>query len=761
VALGSACLIGAVAKLSSTVADDSVHRLLGERIRLARTVATYFENRMRNDLEHLATGVLPLLDNGSTPPSTEKLAASLERHSAATVFREGALVFDSEGHPLVAVPDGMDGIRATFDLRALVGRARARDDIASSPLSYIGLKPVVLMIGPVRSRGRIIGFVGGLLQPAATDVLEAFRRADEGSHTEFRVIDQRGTVVASTNRHNLYRRGDHGDVLADAIANRRELQGRCHSCHEESQERKTDMLAFAPLPTLEFGLAVRQPEKEVLKPAFALRRRMFFLGFIYITLFVLFAGLSVRAVVRPVRRLTDAVNQAEATRARLPKRPYGKDEIGDLARALNLWRDRTALSLEEAERHRQALNDEIEATHRHLGVLQEIAALSTAANGLQVISSRALEEALSALDLTVGVLCLRYRSREFPAYRGMTKADADELLNDVCKATGGPAARCAPLEQERIRFVDLSDTELPDSGQRFCTLVGAILDSPQGLRVTVILGDATESRIIEERWVDSLLRHVRMSVSNLLLREADQEREAHQRQYLHRVLKAQEDERRRVARELHDTLAQDLAAIRLDIERLARRAETNAVRAQLEALDKRSQKAHEAVRRLLLDLRLSVLDSMGFLPALQWHLERFQKENRVRCTLLVDGEEERELQYETAVTLFRISQESLQNAVQHGKAEQIFVTVGFLGDSVELWIEDDGCGFEVSQAGEGSPAEQGRGLGILGMEERARLLGGTFEIESEPGEGTTVTVRVPLSPTGAALGLTDTSEEAE
>ncbi len=759
VALGSACLLGAVAKLSSTVADDSVKRLLGERIRLARTVATYFENRMRGDLEHLAAGVLPLLDNGTAPPNPDKLAASLDRHSASTAFSEGAMVFDPEGHPLASVPDRLEGVRSAFDLGALVERARKRNDLAASPLRYIGLKAVVLMVAPVNSRGRLVGFVGGLLQPAATDVLEAFRRADESSHTEFRVIDQMGTVVASTNRHNLYRRGDHGDVLADAIANRRDLQGRCHSCHEESQERKTDVLAFAPLPTIDYGLAVQQPENEVLDPAFALRRRMFFLGFVYITLFVIFAGLSVRAVVKPIRRLTDAVNTAEENRAGLPKRPYGKDEVGELARALTVWQERTVRSLEEAERHRRALNDEIEATQRHLGVLLEIAALSTKADGLQVISRRTLDQALGALDLTVGVICLRYRSREFPAFRGMVREDVDQLLEDVCEVSGGPPPALAPGEEERIRFDDLSNTELPGSGKSFRTLVGARLDSPQGLRVTAVLGHPTEHRTIEKRWLDSLLRHVRMSVSNLLLREADKEREAHQRKYLHRVLQAQEDERRRVARELHDTLAQDLAAIRLDIERIAGRVEAASVRTQLEALDQRSQKAHQAVRRLLLDLRLSVLDSTGFLPALQWHLERFQKENHVRCTLLVDGEEETELQYETAVTLFRISQESLQNAVQHGKAEQIFVTVGYLGESVELWIEDDGVGFEVSDAGAGSPSEHGRGLGILGMEERARLLGGTFEIESSPGDGTTITVRVPLSPTGAALGLAEENEE--
>ncbi len=736
--LGSACLVGAVAKLSSTVADDSVKRLLGERIRLARTVGTYFENRLKADIGRLTTAILPLID-GDSPPDPKEIVGVLDHHSLATSFTEGAALLDPDAHIIAAAPDGVRKIEDSFDLPRLIALARARDGAVASALRYIGLKPVVLLVAPIDSRGRRLGYLAGLLQPAATDVLEAFRRADESSTTEFRVIDKHGTVVASTDRRSLYRRGDHGDVLADAIANHRELQGRCHTCHEEGQERKTDVLAFAPLPTLALGLAVHQPEKEVLTPAFALRKRMFFLGFVYITLFVLFAWLSVRAVVLPVRKLTAAVKQSEATAARPP--PYPKDEVGDLARAMWRWRERMLKSLSEAEQSRQALHDEITATQRHLIVLQEIAAMSTAAPGLDEIVERGLDEALVSLELSVGMLCLRYRTREFTATRSLERDNLKHVDEDLCFA-----AHCSDevVDQAVLRVIDLSDREISLGGRLMKTLVLATVRSPQGIHINVLLGDPEVERAVEERWLDSLLRHIRMSASNLLLREANQEREHQQRQYLHRVLKAQEDERRRVARDLHDTLAQDLAALRLDIERLTSRAEDDELREELRDLDQRAQANLVAVRRILLDLRLSVLDSMGFVPALQWYLERFERDAGVRGTLVVDGDESIVLAYETAVTLFRIAQESLQNAVQHGDAEHIFVTVAYTEDTVELIIEDDGFGFDPEGLREARPLDQERGLGILGMEERARLLGGEFRVESSIGEGAMVSVSVPL-----------------
>jgi signal transduction histidine kinase len=267
-----------------------------------------------------------------------------------------------------------------------------------------------------------------------------------------------------------------------------------------------------------------------------------------------------------------------------------------------------------------------------------------------------------------------------------------------------------------------------------------------------VLGDTRERGPVDSRWLSSIVHHLGISVTNRLLHDQDLVRQQQQEQYLHRVLKAQEDERRRVARELHDTVAQDLAALRLGIERAATRPADQDLRDQLHALEEQAHGVLQSVRRTLFDLRLSVLENMGFLPTLQWHIERVEREHGIRGILAVQGDE-RQLDYDTAVGLFRIFQESLQNIVQHAHAEHVSVTAVFGSDTVGLVIEDDGRGFDIEAVRARAGNDQGRGLGLLGMEERARLLGGSVEFTSAADEGTTLTVVVPLPEARAGANL--------
>jgi signal transduction histidine kinase len=159
-------------------------------------------------------------------------------------------------------------------------------------------------------------------------------------------------------------------------------------------------------------------------------------------------------------------------------------------------------------------------------------------------------------------------------------------------------------------------------------------------------------------------------------------------------------------------------------------------------LEQQVQALLGTVRRITLDLRPLVLDKLGFIPALQWHIERLDRETPVRGQLVVDGDE-RELPRTVSVSLFRIFQECINNIVQHSGAAHVFVTIDYGGASVSLTIEDDGKGF-IREEVAGPLGDGGaRGLGLLGIEERARLLGGEVAIESAPGEGTTVRVTLP------------------
>jgi len=758
--LGAGAVLGAAFVLSSLMVDDSVGRLLGERMGLARTAGVFLEDRIHNDLKNLETRVAPVMRAGRTDTWNEELTLALLDEYGTTLFSEGVFVLDRTKQMTVDVPSVREDLEeAHVDLERLASEAEVSRGMVSTPLVELGHRKVLVMVMPVGGQnGRPVdGYIGGLLQPAAMNILAPLSRARADTGVELDLVDRKGVVVASTAQHGLFRYSDHNRVLAEAIDEGAEIEGQCHSCHEQAggeiEEPQADILAFSPLPSMGLGLAVHQPESEALAPAFALRKQLFVVGLAFVALFLLFAGLSVRAVVRPVTRLTEAVREDKDDVRPLVLPSTSHDEVGELATALLLWRQRMLLSMRSAERSREALDVETENTRRHLEALEDIVVQSSAGGDMQAIVEHGLEETLSLLGLPEGILQIRYRERVFTSTQEITESQVTCLL-EVCRHVfEAPAgADQGPTNEYRMKVLELSKLTLPCCLGTTGMFTAAVLRGSPDFSLIAVVGDKNGKTPAEERWLRSLLQHITMWATNRLRRELDQERQEQNRQYLHRVLKAQEAERRRVARELHDTVAQDLAALRLEVERLGNHAESAHLKAELATLEGRVQENLRLVRNILLDLRLSVLESMGFLPTLQWHLERVEREQGVRGTLEIDGDE-RELDYETAITLFRIFQESVLNAVQHGKAEHIMVSVLFGESEIKLVVEDDGCGFDPNAYGDG-PVVAEHGLGLLGLKERARLLGGLATISSSPGEGTTVTVTAPLHRDASSIGNT-------
>jgi len=742
--VGGGTLIGALIALSSAMVKQSVDRLLVERIDLAHTVAALLEQRILSDLNHLEQRIRPYVGEH---PNGVALERALAAEYPATVFQEGVFVLDPAGRPVLSLPDRSAPLAAATDLTALVRAVTERQHAVSSSLLRLGAgkRSVLLVLAPISAPQG--GFIGGVFQPAATSILKEVVSVRDEALTTLDLVDPSGTVVASTQPSNLFRSGDHDRVLQQAIGDRREFKGRCHSCHTvgASSERATDILAFAPLPTLNLGVAAYQPEADALAPAFRLRRRLSLITAI-VGLFIFFAGVSVHSVVRPVVRLTRAVQEIESADAETALPRFGQDEIGALARALERWRGRVYSSLQDVEDHRRLLRQEAEATRRHLDALEDIATQSTHGSSIETILEHGLGRALIALGLTCGALRLSHDGKRHVVAREVDEAERDCMLARceewIPRAVSGEwissgSGRCA------VKTIHTGKDGDQLCAPRFKTLVVSSLRAMGGVEIDIALAGPEPHQQVEERWLHSLLYHLSMAATTRFHRDQDLVRQLQQERYLRGVLRAQEAERSRIARELHDTVAQDLAALRLEIERVMGRTEPGQGRAQLDALEQRAAGILETTRRILLDLRLTVLESMGLLPTIQWHLERLEKECGIRATLSVDGDEV-QVEYDRAVTLYRIFQESINNVVQHAEAEQVFVTVGFGKESVSLTVEDDGAGFEASE--QSTEARQLRpGLGLLGMEERARLLGGELVLTTQLGEGTTVHVTVPLS----------------
>lgn len=225
-----------------------------------------------------------------------------------------------------------------------------------------------------------------------------------------------------------------------------------------------------------------------------------------------------------------------------------------------------------------------------------------------------------------------------------------------------------------------------------------------------------------------------------------QEKERLRAQLLAKAIRAQEDERRRIARELHDEIGQSLNALIFGLKTAEITIENNTGEIQ-DVLRRLRVATSDAVRELqtvIYDLRPSLLDDLGLIPALRWYAETRLESQGVKVTWETHSDEKRfEPEVETA--LFRIAQEAITNAMRYAQASEIRITLQSDDSKIILAIHDNGDGFDLTSVLD-NREKDGRGLGLLGMKERAELLAGTFFIASQPSEGTHIQVEIPLFP---------------
>jgi len=249
-----------------------------------------------------------------------------------------------------------------------------------------------------------------------------------------------------------------------------------------------------------------------------------------------------------------------------------------------------------------------------------------------------------------------------------------------------------------------------------------------------------QQEIAQRKSVEESLRRSKQHYSQLL--EQSRHMQAQLRLLSRQLLLAQEEERKMISRELHDQIAQTLTGINVRLASLKTEAlaDTKGLQKKITSTQRLVEKSVDIVHRFARELRPTVLDDLGLIPALLAFMKSFTKRTGVRTHLTAFAALE-QLDSTRRTVLFRVVQEALTNVARHAQASRVEVSIQKLPGCICMKIKDDGKSFQVQRV---LQAKGNKHLGLLGMRERLEMIGGSFGVESVPGKGTIVQAQIPL-----------------
>lgn len=369
-----------------------------------------------------------------------------------------------------------------------------------------------------------------------------------------------------------------------------------------------------------------------------------------------------------------------------------------------------ALPVERERKQRQRA----EAAARRLETLNELAEVAVTAR----TPTKAANAVLAGLVSLMGL-----DDAGFVLWR---EEQPEPVVSVVFQASSGLSRLVADRET-----LPAETTSTDHGGGRTSIEVPATTDDLTGL--LIVLGSQNDLEDPEAReFVAAVGNQLAARVENVMLLEQEQ---ALLSTYVKLVTEAQEEERRRLARDLHDGPAQNLAVLVRGLE-----GQKGEDAGWVDGLHEKASKILGDLRRVARDQRPTLLDDLGIVAALEWLISDSEGPPDVEMGLVVTGEVQR-LESETEVALCRIAQDALRNAQAYAAADRIEIMIRFGDDRIDMTITDDGRGFQAPRS-PGEYLRSGR-LGLMGMHERAQLVGGSLQIQSSPDTGTVVEVLIP------------------
>lgn len=685
-------------------------RVLEERLAMTRATAEHLGERLAQgwtQLDRLSARVAPRWQPDNLAAISQDFTQLAPQ---MLLFSGGIFLMDDVGRLMIQEPASPLLRRALLADASAIRKSLATRERQTTTLirPADGVAVAVFAVPVFSSPDTLVGAIGGVIDLTRPTLLAFINGLAMGTSGHAAIVNRDGIVLASTDSAELFSRNEHPEFFARFIAEGRPLVGPAEEYHGPSSPGEIHVMAFAPVPSVPWGIGIGQNEEETFGPIRRLRDRVILFELAVLVAALFFAWLDTSAVVSPLRILTEAAERIAGGDLARKVEVRRTDEIGTLALSFETMRIQLVQSLEEVRRRAHASQSLYEVGTEVLSSQDRDAVLRSIA-----------VKAISLLQADVALVCL---------------LDATGTMARIGAAAGATAAvaSTAPFPTAgRVLGIDCLVCANVDLMYQSAHL--AVPLTVGGRHVGALCVGARRQRTFsaeEQEVLSGLANLAAIAVENARLQEQVQS-------------VAMLEERERIAREMHDSVGQVLGYVNTKAQAVKVLLESGKVaeaQRQLAQLEQAAREVYGDLREAIVNLRTATSPEQGLIPALREYVGRFAELSGVHIELVTEGEPSGYVFGPTTeLHLIRIVQEALTNVRRHAAARHAWVRFALREGELLVTVADDGVGFDPARV----PREGWPGLGLETMRERAEAIGARFSIRRRDGSGTEVEVSLP------------------
>jgi len=774
VTVGLMGLIAIFAFIAISNVRQTTQQLLSEHVLRARILA---EN-LDSSLSHVA-GMLTIL------------SSQIDMKDPQTNLEEWNIVFDQDFRPVkgVYLLDTDNRLLATTTAAPNIKWEKVsltqnmEGDISRSILTDGIPRPYAVLAVPVTppESNQIEGTLAAILDLSNPDVFVSSGSLNLEQGGTLQVLDNQGQVLVNTHPDRTLTASTIERIISQLFQDGNPMYEACLGCASNELESGT-VIAFASLSQAPWGVVIWHDSQELFASVRIIGLQTLVLGILAILGALGLVMMTTRSVIAPVQALTDATQKIgeiqfdtatlksvenTLTTTLAKKTTRRRDEIGVLANSFIAMCTRLQQSMDEIQTWNRELDARVQARTQQLSILNAIALTVNQSLDLEDILNNTLDEVIQLTGIDVIAIFLQNPLRgqlELMAYRGLSEKAA-RLAYQV----GMLDSSCGGVMEHGRTIVVPDISSYRGQGarslqrERVSSLVHVPLMTKGWALGSMCIGthETVQFNDEEQRLFTAIGNQIAIAVENARLYADVQRKERVRGELFKKALAAQEDERKRIARELHDEVSQSLTALLYDAEDGLELDRLPAIKDRLQSICDLTQYTLENIHKLMFDLRPSILDQLGLIPALRWLAETRLEPKGVRVNVITDPQPDASggevdsprFSSDIETALYRVIQEAIHNIARHAAARNVEIRLNMNNDLTSVSIIDDGIGFDLTELSIETIKEidskdfllpdNTRGLGLLGMQERIELLGGDLEIESTPGNGTQIHIRIP------------------